>query len=92
MSSAFPILFYIALASLAVVLGRQLLVPGHHKPASATIFDIPVIARGVRHFIIWIPSILRMTLVNIAGGVGLTINAVGKRLDSYRHRHEKIEE
>jgi hypothetical protein len=91
MSSAFLILFYIALACLAVVLGRQLLIPRQYKPASATIFNISVIASGVRHFIIWIPSILRMTLVNIAGGIVLAIRAVGKRLDSYRHRHEKTE-
>lgn len=88
MSSAFLILFYIALACLAIVMGRQLLFPTHSLPSSRTIFDITVIAGGARNFITWIPSVLKMTLVNIAGGIGIAIHAIGKRLDAYRHRHE----
>lgn len=91
MSSAFLILFYIALACLVLIMGRQMLFPTRFAPAQRTIFDIPVIAQGARQFIAWIPSIIRMTLVNIAAGIGVAIHAVGQRLDSYRHRHENAE-
>lgn len=92
MSSSFLILFYVALACLAIVMGRRLLTPSRYAPAARTIFDIPVIAQGARQFIVWIPSILRMTLVNIAAGIGVATHAFGQRLDSYRHRHESVEE
>jgi len=92
MSSAFIILFFIAIIFLALIIGRQLLIPARQLPTRRTIFDIAVIAQGARNFIIWIPSIIRMTLVNIAGGIGLAIYTAGRYLDSYRHRHEKIED
>jgi len=65
--------------------------PSNTKPVSQTIFDIPVIAQGARQFITWIPSILRMTLVNIATGISIAIHALGQRLESYRYRHENME-
>ena len=53
-----------------------------------TIFDVPVIAQGVRNFVIWIPMILRMTLITIVSGISLSIHNFGKALERYRRRHE----
>ena len=92
MSSSFLILFYISLACLVVIIGRRVLFPTPQASTAVTIFDIPVIAQGVRNFIMWIPRVLRATLVNIAGGISMAIHNIGHRLERYRHRHESESE
>ena len=93
MSQTLLILFYISLGILTATIGRGMLFPHpKQKGIEKSIFDVSVIAQGARNFIIWVPRIIRMTLVNMSGGISMIINAVAERLEAYRHHHEESEE